>query len=69
MPAAVAEHCDGGVYLTNDTFLYRVVRSVAGCADEIVDLEDCYSLDVVRVPASELRAGRLRVVRAHLTEG
>jgi len=67
--ATVAEHCDAGVYLTNEIFLYRVVRSVASEADEIVDLEDCYSLDVVRVPASDLRAGRLRIVSPQPMEG
>jgi hypothetical protein len=30
--------------------------------DDIVELEDCYWLDVVEVPASDLRARRLRVV-------
>jgi hypothetical protein len=28
----------------------------------LVELEDCYRLDVVEVPVSDLRAGRLRVV-------
>jgi hypothetical protein len=29
---------------------------------EMADLEDCYWLDVVRVPVSDMRARRLRVV-------
>lgn len=49
------------VYLTNEVFLYRVVGLVDGAA-EMVELEDCYWLDVVRVPARDLRARRLRVV-------
>lgn len=51
-----------GVYLTNETFLYRVVGVVASDAGELVELEDCYGLDVVRIPATALRARRLRVV-------
>ena len=51
-----------GVYLTNEVFLYRVVRVVAAGSGELVELEDCYGLDVVRVPARELRDRRLRVV-------
>jgi hypothetical protein len=51
-----------GVYLTNEAFLYRVVGLVAGGMDEIVELEDCYGLDVVRVPMRDLSARRLRVV-------
>ena len=57
----VAPHA-AGVYLTNEVFLYRVVGVVAGAADEMVELEDCYLLDVVRVPTRELRERRLRVV-------
>ena len=51
-----------GAYLTNGVFLYRVVGVVAGDAEELVDLEDCYRLDVVRVSVSDLRARGLRVV-------
>ena len=51
-----------GVYLTNEVFLYRVVDLLATGAGEVVDLEDCYWLDVVRVPVNDLRARRLRVV-------
>ena len=51
-----------GVYLTNEVFLYRVVGVAASGADVIVELEDCYLLDVVRVSARELRECRLRVV-------
>ena len=52
----------GAIYLTDDTFLYRVVGAVAGDEDEIVELEDCYGLDVVEVPLAGLRARGLRVV-------
>jgi hypothetical protein len=44
---------EAGVYLTDEVFLYRVVSG----ADETVELEDCYWLDVVRVPASFVLAG------------
>jgi len=50
------------VYLTNGVFLYRVVRPGEGELDAIVELEDCYGLDVVRVPVTRLSARRLRVV-------
>jgi hypothetical protein len=53
-----------GLYLTDEVFLYRVVGSVASGVDELVELEDCYGLDVVRVPVSDLRSRRLRVVTA-----
>jgi hypothetical protein len=46
------------VYLTDEIFLYRVVRVVDG----LVEVEDCYRLDVVRVPVRDLRRRRLRVV-------
>ena len=45
-------------YLTDGAFLYRVIAHVDG----IVELEDCYRLDVVQVPAHDLQQRRLRVV-------
>ena len=64
---AVARHTDGaGLYLTNEVFLYRVVGVVARGVDALVELEDCYGLDVVRVPLGDLRARRLRVVTPEL---
>jgi hypothetical protein len=54
---------EAGMYVTDEVFLYRVVGRVAAPAGETVELEDCYWLDVVRVPASHLRARRLRVVK------
>jgi hypothetical protein len=51
-----------GVYLTNGTFLYRVVALLSSAIGPIVELEDCYGLDVVRVPARDLRMRRLRFV-------
>jgi hypothetical protein len=59
---AVARSDRVGVYLTNEVFLYRVVGVVASGADELVELEDCFGLDVVPVPLEELRARGLRVV-------
>jgi hypothetical protein len=51
-----------GVYLTDGAFLLRLVGSVAGGRDDVVALEDCYSLDVVRVSVKDLRERRLRLV-------
>jgi hypothetical protein len=48
-----------GVYLTDEVFLYRLAGVTA---EGMVELEDCYWLDVVRVPASDVRARELRVV-------
>ncbi len=50
------------MYLTDGVFLYRVAGLVRRRADEMVELEDCYGLDVVTVPEADLRARRLRVV-------
>ena len=58
--AAHGDHV--GVYLTNEVFLYRVVDRVLTAAGEMVDVEDCYRLDVVRVPAGDLAARPLRAV-------
>jgi hypothetical protein len=46
------------VYLTDEVFLYRVVR----VADGVVEVEDCYRLDVVQVPIGDFQRRRLRVV-------
>jgi hypothetical protein len=51
-----------GLFLTDEVFLYRVCDLVVTGAGEMVDLEDCYALDVVRVPMNDLRARELRVV-------
>jgi hypothetical protein len=51
-----------GVYLTDEVFLYRLVELVAVQQDDVVELEDCYLLDVVHVLVSDLRARGLRVV-------
>ena len=51
-----------GVYLTDEIFLYRVAGLVVSEADEAVELEDCYLLDIVCVSAEDLRARGLRVV-------
>ena len=55
-----------GAYLTDEVFLYRVVGFAAG---GMVELEDCYWLDVVRVPVRGLRARGLRVVTPAPVEG
>jgi hypothetical protein len=51
-----------GVYLTDEVFLYRVVDRVLTPMGEMIEVEDCYWLDVVRVPVGDLVARRLRVV-------
>ena len=67
---ATAGQIDGaGVYLTNEVFLYRVVGLVASQAGEMLELEDCYGLDVVRVPVTSLRARQLRVVTPTPAQG
>ncbi len=67
---AEADANDGtNLYLTNEVFLYRVIGMAADEPDEIVELEDCYSLQVAFVPLRELRARRLRVVRPAPTSG
>ena len=50
------------MYLTDEIFLYRIVGATADTRDDIVELEDCYSLNVARVPVRALRERRLRVV-------
>jgi hypothetical protein len=50
------------VYLTDGVFLYRLAGIAPGRRGAIVELEDCYVLDVVRVTVAELRASGLRVV-------
>ena len=50
------------VYLTNEVFLYRLVGLAGRGADEVVELEDCYGLDIVTVSAMDCRARPLRVV-------
>ena len=55
------EH-SGGVYLTDGVFLYRFVGLVATASGQHVELEDCYLLDVVRVPVTDFRARGLQVV-------
>lgn len=67
---AVASDVDvAGVYLTDEIFLYRLVGSLANAVDEVVELEDCYGLDVVSVPVSHLRSRRLRVVTPGAVQG
>jgi hypothetical protein len=62
-PAGTAPHTDHvGMYLTDEVFLYRVVDVLATGAGEMAELEDCYWLDIVRVPVSDVFARRLRVV-------
>jgi hypothetical protein len=61
---ASGDPAGAGLYLTNEVFLYRVVGIAPSETGEMVELEDCYSLDVARVPIDEIHARRLRVVSA-----
>jgi hypothetical protein len=56
-------------YLTNGVFLYRVIRLAPAGANDFVELEDCYALDVVRVTMKDLRERRLRVVTPSSSDG
>lgn len=60
---------EAAVYLTDGVFLYRCARLVGSGADEAVELEDCYGLDVVKVSVADLSARRLRVVTPAAGEG
>jgi len=51
-----------GVYLTNGIFLYRVAGLLADVEDGLIELEDCYLLDVVHVPITELVQRCMRLV-------
>jgi hypothetical protein len=61
MPA-LAQTAATGAYLTDEVFLFRVVRVLPSEAGDVVELEDCHRLDVVRVPIGALRARCLRAV-------
>jgi hypothetical protein len=50
------------MYLTDETFLYRVIGLTASADGGTVELEDCYRLDVVEVGVRELQARGLRPV-------
>ena len=50
------------MYLTDEIFLYRVVKTVATSHGYFVLLEDCYGSDVARVPMDVLLERGLRVV-------
>lgn len=65
VPAGVVagEITGANLYLTNGVFLYRVVGMAATGMGQMVELEDCYSLNVALVPIGALRAGGLRVVQ------
>lgn len=63
VPVPLDQLVDGtGVYLTDEVFLYRITQVVTRGLGEMIELEDCYALDVVEVPIGDVRARRLRVV-------
>jgi hypothetical protein len=69
MGGALGLPLEPGVYLTDGAFLFRLVGSMAGGRDDVVELEDCYSLDVVRVSVKDLRERRLRLVTRDPSDG
>lgn len=59
----IADHAgQTGCYLTDGVNLYRCLGAIANRMGEMVGLEDCRSLEVMLLPAGELRARRLRAV-------
>jgi hypothetical protein len=50
------------LYFTDGISLYRFLGAAAHGMGEMVELEDCRSLDVAVVPIGDLHARRLRVV-------
>jgi hypothetical protein len=58
-----------GVYMTDEVFLYRLAGIGQYGSAEFVELEDCYRLDVVQVPISDLRARALRIVTPSTRDG
>jgi len=60
--AVLAPRDDEGLYLTDEAFLFRVVGVVDTDAGEMVELEDCFGLDVVQIPLTDHRLLGLRVV-------
>ena len=60
--AVLAPFDDVSLYLTDEAFLFRVVGVADTDAGEMVELEDCFGLEVVRVPFTETRLLGMRVV-------
>ena len=55
---------EAGRYLTDGINLYRVVDALRGSRGRpVVGVEDCRSLELILLPADELRELRLRPVR------
>lgn len=61
-PPAPDRHPRTERYLTDGVELYRLLGAVARGACELIGMENCRSLEIVLVPISELRLGRLRFV-------
>ncbi len=51
-------------YLTDGVNLYRFMGELGSGIEQLIGLEDCWSLEVVLLPIGELRARRLRGVRS-----
>jgi hypothetical protein len=66
---AVSAAFDDGFYLTDESFLFRVIGVVDTDAGEMVELEDCWGLDIVRVPITAPRLLGLRVVLPEPSRG
>lgn len=49
-------------YLTDGVNLYRFVGEIASRTEQLIALEDCWTLEVVLLTIGELRTGRLLAV-------
>ncbi len=57
-----APDLEPSLYLTDGLFLFRFVGSATCGSDEMVELEDCYSLRTIVVPLADLQHRNLRIV-------
>lgn len=51
-----------GQYVTDDVCLYRVVGRCGSGPAEMVAIEDCYSLELMLLPAADILRAGLRTV-------
>lgn len=51
-----------GEYLTDDVCLYRLVGRCGSGPAEMVAVEDCYSLELMLLPAADIARAGLRTV-------
>jgi len=61
-PGDLFASTDVGSYFTDGTNLYRLLGPISAQHEDLVGIENCRSLDVMLMPAAELRHHRLRLV-------